>query len=67
MTAKSHVKVKRVKTERVVDGPQPVQCLGKTLIVPAVSEVLQIEKQLVCSTPDAIVILARTCKLQTRT
>ena len=42
---KSHVEVKRVKTDRVVDGPQPVQRVGNTLIVPVVSEVLRIEKQ----------------------
>jgi stress response protein YsnF len=42
---KSHVEVKRVKTERVVDGPQPARRVGKTLIVPVVSEVLEIKKQ----------------------
>ncbi len=42
---KTHVDVKRVKTNRVVDGPQPVQRTGKTLIVPVTSEVLRIEKQ----------------------
>lgn len=42
---KSHVEIKRVKTERVVDGPQPVRRSGETLIVPVVSEVLRIEKQ----------------------
>ena len=42
---KTHVEVKRVKTERVVDGPQPAQRAGKTLIVPIVSEVIRIQKQ----------------------
>jgi stress response protein YsnF len=42
---KSHVDVKRVKTNRVVDGPQPARRTGNTLIVPVVSEVLKIEKQ----------------------
>lgn len=42
---KTHVEVKRVKTDRVVDGPQAVRRAGNTLIVPVVSEVLQIEKQ----------------------
>jgi uncharacterized protein (TIGR02271 family) len=42
---KGRVDVKRVKTERVVDGPQPVQRLGNTLIVPVVSEVLHVEKR----------------------
>ena len=42
---KSHVDVKRVKTNRVVDGPQPMRREGNTLIVPVVSEVLRIEKQ----------------------
>lgn len=42
---KSHVEVKRVKTNRIVDGPQPTQRVGNILIVPVVSEVLRIEKQ----------------------
>jgi stress response protein YsnF len=38
--------VKRVKTNRVVDGPQqPAQRSGNTLIIPVVSEVLHIEKR----------------------
>ena len=42
---KGRVEVKRVKTDRIVDGPQPVQRVGNTLIVPVVSEVLHIEKR----------------------
>jgi uncharacterized protein (TIGR02271 family) len=42
---KGRVEVKRVKTERVVDGPQPVQRVGNTLVVPVVSEVLHVEKR----------------------
>jgi stress response protein YsnF len=42
---KSHAEVKRVKTNRLVDGPQPVQRVGNTLVIPVVSEVLRIEKQ----------------------
>jgi len=42
---KGRVEVKRVNTERVVDGPQPVQRVGNTLVVPVVSEVLHVEKQ----------------------
>ncbi len=42
---KSHIEVKRVKTNRVVDGPQPSRRAGNTLIIPVVSEVLRIEKQ----------------------
>src|SRR5689334_24446651 len=42
---KGRVEIKRVKTERVVDGPQPVQRVGNTVIVPVVSEVLRVEKQ----------------------
>jgi stress response protein YsnF len=42
---KSHVEVKRVATNRVVDGPQPVQRAGNVLIVPVVSEILRVEKQ----------------------
>jgi uncharacterized protein (TIGR02271 family) len=42
---KGRVEIKRVKTDRVVDGPQPVQRLGNTLVVPVVSEVLHVEKR----------------------
>jgi uncharacterized protein (TIGR02271 family) len=42
---KGRVEVKRVKTDRVVDGPQPVQRVGNTLVVPVVSEVLHVEKR----------------------
>ncbi|HEX4769898.1 MAG TPA: DUF2382 domain-containing protein [Bryobacteraceae bacterium] len=42
---KSRVEVKRVKMDRVVDGPQPTKRVGKTLIIPVVSEVLHVEKQ----------------------
>ncbi|MBV8807745.1 MAG: DUF2382 domain-containing protein [Acidobacteriaceae bacterium] len=42
----SHADVKRVKTNRVVDGPrQPPHREGNTLIIPVVSEILRIEKQ----------------------
>lgn len=41
----SHADVKRVKTNRVVDGPQPTQRLGNTLIIPVVSEVIYVEKR----------------------
>jgi|SRR5947209_7545404 len=42
----SHADVKRVKTNRVVDGPhQPTHRQGDTLVIPVVSEVLRIEKQ----------------------
>ena len=39
------VEVKRVKTNRVVDGPEAAWRVGNTLIVPVVSEVLRVEKQ----------------------
>jgi stress response protein YsnF len=42
---KGRVEIKRVKTNRVVDGPQPVQRNGNTVIIPVVSEVLRVEKQ----------------------
>ncbi len=42
---KGRVEIKRVKTDRVVDGPQPVQRLGNTLVVPVVAEVLHVEKR----------------------
>jgi stress response protein YsnF len=42
---RTHAEVKRVRTNRVVDGPQPVRREGNTLIIPVVSEVLHVEKQ----------------------
>lgn len=42
---KSHVDVKRVKTNRVVDGPQPIARVGNKIIIPVVTEVLRVEKQ----------------------
>src|SRR6185312_10456377 len=42
---KGRVEVKRVRTDRVVDGPQEPRRAGNTLIVPVVSEVLHVEKQ----------------------
>jgi stress response protein YsnF len=42
---KGRVEVKRVKTNRVVDGPQPVQRSGNAIVIPVVSEVLRVEKQ----------------------
>jgi stress response protein YsnF len=42
---KGRVEVKRVKTERVVSGPQQPERRGNTLIIPVVSEVLRVEKQ----------------------
>lgn len=42
---RDHVEVKRVKVNRVVDGPQqPVQS-GNTTVIPIVEEVLRIERQ----------------------
>ena len=42
---KGRVEVRRVKTDRVVDGPQPVQRSGNKLVIPIVSEVLHVEKR----------------------
>ena len=42
---RTRAEVKRVRTDRVVDGPQPTRREGNTLIVPIVSEVLRVEKQ----------------------
>lgn len=42
---KGRVEIKRVKVDRIVDGPQQPQRVGDTLIVPVVSETLHIEKQ----------------------
>jgi stress response protein YsnF len=41
----SRADIKRVKTNRVVDGPQAPQRVGNTLIVPVVSEQIHIEKR----------------------
>ena len=41
---KSHVAVKRVKLDRVVDGPLQSRREGNTLIIPVVSEILRVEK-----------------------
>ncbi len=37
---KGHADVRRVKTSRVVDGPQEPRRIGNTLVIPVVSEVL---------------------------
>ena len=42
---KNHSEVKRVKVDRIVDGPQPVRKVGNTVIVPVVSETLVVQKQ----------------------
>jgi stress response protein YsnF len=42
---RGRVEVKRVKVNRVVQGPQPIQHRGSTVIVPVVSEVIHVEKQ----------------------
>jgi uncharacterized protein (TIGR02271 family) len=42
---KNRSEIKRVKVDRVVDGPQPVRKVGNTVIVPVVSETLIIQKQ----------------------
>ncbi len=42
---KSHVEVKRIVSNRVVEGPQSPRRVGGTLIIPVVSEVLKVEKQ----------------------
>jgi stress response protein YsnF len=42
---KTHADIKRVKINRVVDGPQAVQHVGNTTVIPIVSEELHIEKR----------------------
>jgi hypothetical protein len=42
---RGRAEVKRVKVDRVVDGPQQIRRSGNTLIIPIVSEVLRVEKQ----------------------
>jgi len=39
------VQIKRVKTNRVVDGPQSVRHVGNTVIVPVVTERLRVERE----------------------
>lgn len=63
---KSHVEVKRVKTERVVDGPQPPRRAGNTLIIPVVSEVLRIQKQWVVTEEIHITEMHETETVQNR-
>ncbi len=42
---RGRAEIRRVKTERVVNGPQPSRQEGDTLIIPVVSEVLVVTKQ----------------------
>lgn len=42
---KGRVEIRRIKTDRVVDGPLPAQRVGNTLIIPVVSEVLRVTKE----------------------
>ncbi len=42
---RGRVEVKRVKTNRVVDGPEGARRLGDTLVIPVVSEVLRVTKE----------------------
>lgn len=42
---KGRAEVRRIKTDRVVDGPLPAQRVGNTLIIPVVSEVLRVTKE----------------------
>ena len=63
---KSRVVVKRVKTNRAVDGPQPVRREGGTLIVPVVSQVLRIEKQWVVTEEIHITELQETETVQNK-
>jgi stress response protein YsnF len=42
---RGHAEIRRIKTDRVVDGPQQSRQEGNTLIIPVVSEVLVVTKQ----------------------
>lgn len=42
---RSRAEVRRIKTDRVVDGPQQPRQDGNTMIIPVVSEVLVVTKQ----------------------
>jgi stress response protein YsnF len=42
---RGRAEVRRVKANRVVDGPQQAQQVGDTLVIPVVSEVLVVTKQ----------------------
>jgi stress response protein YsnF len=61
---RGRVQVKRVKTDRIVDGPQPVQHVGNTVIVPVVSERLRIEKEWVVTEEIHIIQLEEREKLE---
>src|SRR5687768_10185899 len=42
-----HAAVQRVKVNKVVDSPPPIRYEGDTIIIPLVSEVLVVQKQLI--------------------
>lgn len=42
---KDHVEVKRLKTHRIVDGPQSPTQVGNTTVIPIVEETIRVEKQ----------------------
>ena len=60
------VEVKRVKTNRVVDGPQAAQRNGKTLIIPVVSEVLRVKKEWVVTEEIHVTQIDETERVQER-
>src|SRR5947209_12349028 len=60
------VEVKRIKTNRAVDGPQAPQRNGKTLVVPVVSEVLRVSKEWVVTEEIHITQIEDTERVQER-
>jgi uncharacterized protein (TIGR02271 family) len=63
---RGRVEVKRVKTNRAVDGPQTVQRQGNTLIIPVVSEVLRVSKEWVVTEEIHITQIEETERVQER-
>lgn len=63
---RGRVEIKRVKTDRVVEGPQQVQRVGDTLVIPVVSEVLHIEKRWVVTEEIHITQIQETETVQER-
>ena len=63
---RGRVEVKRVKTNRVVDGPQSPQRQGNTLVIPVVSEVLRVTKEWVVTEEIHVTQIDETERVQER-
>jgi stress response protein YsnF len=63
---RGRVEVKRVKTDRVVDGPQKAERRGNTLVIPVVSEVLRVTKEWVVTEEIHVTQIEDTERVQER-